>query len=157
MVAVIVALGGIFSLLFLGISHAGGQGSPIKSGWSGYCLDDYRSKKVEGNQVDLWPCNDSAAQDWQINLTQIIHNNDMCLTASSDTDITIDSCNDNNNQYCSSYSYGGQVITNCYDNPYCSSDFYTSLKGAWGFEIAAFIIVNTCGWIALWLMFSQAK
>ncbi len=98
MVAVIVALGGIFSLLFLGISHAGGQSSPIKSGWSGYCLDDYRSKIVEGNQVDLWPCNDSAAQDWQVNLTQIIHNNDMCLTASSDTDITINTCNDGPNQ-----------------------------------------------------------
>jgi hypothetical protein len=98
MVAVIVALAGIFSLLFLGVSHATAPGSPIKSGWSGYCLDDYRSKLVEGNQVDLWPCNNSAAQDWQVNLTQIIHDKDMCLTASSDTKITINSCNNGADQ-----------------------------------------------------------
>lgn len=55
---------------------------------------------------------------------------------------TIDNCNDNQDGV-------------RYWNFWCSTDYYKSLKSAWGFEIAAFIIVNTCGWIALWLMFSQ--
>ena len=70
---------------------------------------------------------------------------------------TIDDCDNNNNQYCTSYNNGNGYTRVCFDNPWCSSDYYKSLKGAWGFEIAAFIIVNTCGWIALWLMFSQSK
>lgn len=88
----------LLSWLFLGTSHASTLGSPIKSGWSGQCLDDYRSKLISGNQVDLWGCNDSSAQDWQVNLTQIIHDNNLCLTAQSDTQITVNTCNQDANQ-----------------------------------------------------------
>ncbi|HEY1645544.1 MAG TPA: ricin-type beta-trefoil lectin domain protein, partial [Candidatus Saccharimonadales bacterium] len=95
---VLVIMAGSLSWLFLGTSHAGALGSPVKSGYSGYCLDDYRSKLVSGNQVDLWPCNNSDAQDWQVSLTQITHDNNYCLTADSDTKIAIESCNGSANQ-----------------------------------------------------------
>src|ERR1700677_3303838 len=64
----LVILAGLLSWVFLGISHAGTLGSPIKSGYSGYCLDDYLSKNTSGNRVDLWQCNNSSAQDWPVNL-----------------------------------------------------------------------------------------
>jgi hypothetical protein len=95
---ILVAMSLSLSWLFLGTTHASSTGSPIKSGWSGYCLDDYRSKLANGNQVDLWNCNNSSAQDWQVNLTQISHANNLCLTANSDTKITISTCNEGANQ-----------------------------------------------------------
>jgi hypothetical protein len=98
MLVVLILLATSLSWLFLGTSHASSLGSPVKSGWSGYCLDDYRSKAVSGNQVDLWPCNNSSAQDWQLNLTQIIHDKDLCLTANTNSQITVDTCNEDANQ-----------------------------------------------------------
>jgi len=88
MVILVLVLG----WLFIGKSPLKGIGSPIKSGWSGYCLDDYLSQLSPGNHVDLWPCNGSSAQDWQVSLTGIRHNNTLCLTASSITSITIQNC-----------------------------------------------------------------
>ncbi len=89
---ILIFIASLISWLFLGTSHANSVGSPIKSGWSGYCLDDYKSKVISGNQVDLWPCNNTAAQDWQVSLTQIKHEG-LCLTADSSLKITINSCN----------------------------------------------------------------
>lgn len=88
----LIFIASIISWISLGTSHASSIGSPVKSGWSGYCLDDYRSKLISGNQADLWACNGTGAQDWQVNLTQIVHDNNLCLTADSATKITINTC-----------------------------------------------------------------
>ena len=36
----------------------------IKSGITGYCLDDHRDSPVSGAVVDTWKCNGTAAQTW---------------------------------------------------------------------------------------------
>ena len=95
---VVLALAGMLSWLFLGTSHASSPSSPVKSGWSGYCLDDYLSKDIPGNKVDLWSCNNSSAQDWRLNLTQIIHDSDFCLTADSSSNIDLQNCSQAANQ-----------------------------------------------------------
>lgn len=97
-IVLLVILAVVIGWLFIGKSPAKAFGSPIKSGWSGYCLDDYLSQLVPGNKVDLWPCNGSSAQDWQVSLTGIRHNNSFCLTAASVTSITIENCNQSPNQ-----------------------------------------------------------
>jgi hypothetical protein len=83
----------IFSISLLGTSHASTNGVPIKSGWSGYCLDDYNNLSNSANhQVDLWPCNNSEAQNWQLTMTQLKHGQNDCLTARSVTTIVLDGC-----------------------------------------------------------------
>jgi Ricin-type beta-trefoil lectin domain/CHAP domain len=96
LVAVIIAIG--ISWLSFGTSNAGPTGGPVKSGWSGYCLDDYKNKDTAGNQVDLWGCNNSEAQDWSVTMTQIRHGADGCLDASTDTKVVLSSCSDDPNQ-----------------------------------------------------------
>ena len=86
------------SWLFLGTSHASPIGVPVKSGWSGYCLDDYRDKTVADNQVDIWPCNNTQAQDWALSLTQIRHGTSQCLTVNTAAKIDLDDCSDSANQ-----------------------------------------------------------
>ena len=88
----------VMSWLFFGVSHAAGKGSEIKSGWSGYCLDNHKSNNANGNPVDLWRCNNTVAQKWQVTLTKITNSNNLCLTADSNTKITLDICSQSPNQ-----------------------------------------------------------
>jgi len=72
--------------------------SVIKSGDSGYCLDDYKNNPVSNNKVDLWGCNNTAAQSWSISGDNITHNSD-CLSVSADatasgTPVVATSCSD---------------------------------------------------------------
>ena len=39
-------------------------GKPIKNAASGKCLDDFKSGTANGNDVDLWACNGTGAQQW---------------------------------------------------------------------------------------------
>ncbi|HEX5401295.1 MAG TPA: ricin-type beta-trefoil lectin domain protein [Pseudonocardiaceae bacterium] len=39
---------------------------PIPSGLTGKCLDDFNNVSTDGNKVDLWDCNTSAAQQWTL-------------------------------------------------------------------------------------------
>lgn len=94
----LILLASVMTWFFLGTSHASGQGGQIKSGWSGYCLDDYKSKLVSGNQVDLWNCNGTSAQDWKVSLTQISRDGNLCLTADSTTKITANTCDQDPSQ-----------------------------------------------------------
>jgi len=89
----LILLALVLSWTFLGTSHASTESGQIKSGWNGYCLDDYKSKLISGNQVDLWGCNGSSAQDWKVSLTQISREGNLCLTANSKTKITVKTCN----------------------------------------------------------------
>jgi hypothetical protein len=97
LVLVIFAIS-LVSWSFLGTSHASTVGSPLKSGWNNYCLDDYKDKTIANNQVDIWPCNNSEAQDWELSLTQIKHGDSQCLTAESDSTIDLNDCTQAANQ-----------------------------------------------------------
>ena len=94
----LVFLAATMSWTLLGTSHASTKSGQIKSGWSGYCLDDYKSKLSSGNQVDLWNCNGSSAQDWNVDLTHISRDGNLCLTADSKTKVTVNTCNQDPSQ-----------------------------------------------------------
>jgi hypothetical protein len=61
-------------------SHAAGVSSAIKSGITGYCLDDHTDAKINNAPVDSWKCNNSDAQDWTIGIGTIEHGDNMCLS-----------------------------------------------------------------------------
>jgi hypothetical protein len=87
------------SLIVNGTSHAGTSGAPIKSGWNGFCLDDYKGKTNDtGNQVDIWQCNNSPAQDWQLSMTKIKHADSDCLNVVNNSKIDVETCSDNPSQ-----------------------------------------------------------
>ena len=97
-VLVLLVLSIVMSWLFFGISHAAGKGIEIKSGWSGFCLDDHKSITATGNSVDLWHCNNTSAQKWQVNLTHISFNDNLCLAADSMSKLTLNICSQASNQ-----------------------------------------------------------
>ncbi len=59
-------------------SHAAGVSASIKSGITGYCLDDHSNAQTNNTAVDSWACNNSDAQDWTIGIGTIEHDNS-CL------------------------------------------------------------------------------
>lgn len=61
------------------ISHAAGVSPVIKSGVSGYCLDDHNGSSSNNAVVDSWGCNDSGAQAWTLGITSIKHGANLCL------------------------------------------------------------------------------
>ncbi|HEY4963730.1 MAG TPA: ricin-type beta-trefoil lectin domain protein [Candidatus Saccharimonadales bacterium] len=96
---VIIGIAISVSLILNGTSHANTNGSPLKSGWSGFCLDDYRDKtNVAGNQVDIWSCNNSPAQDWDLSMTHIKHQDNDCLNVVNVSKIDISACSDDPSQ-----------------------------------------------------------
>ncbi len=54
---------------------------PIKSGIDGKCLDDYGNGTDDLTKVDIFTCNDGAAQNWTISSTGTIEINGKCLDA----------------------------------------------------------------------------
>lgn len=62
------------------IGHANGVNSDIKSGVTGYCLDDHDSSVSSNTQVDSWLCNGTSAQDWAVGIVSIKHGNNLCLS-----------------------------------------------------------------------------
>jgi len=66
---------------------------------------------------------------------------------------TINNCNEIGETEC----YAGYNNVQICIQTWCGSDEYKNLKGAWGFEIAAFILINILAWVALWLMYKGAS
>lgn len=73
----------IFAFFKIGEGKVAAASTIIKSGITGYCLDDYKNRPVADNMVELWGCNDSAAQNWSVNGDQIVHNS-ACLSVQKD-------------------------------------------------------------------------
>ncbi|HUA13480.1 MAG TPA: ricin-type beta-trefoil lectin domain protein [Candidatus Sulfotelmatobacter sp.] len=92
----IFAIIGIFKNV---ASHADSNIIQIKSGYAGYCLDDKNSLVANGAPLDLYKCNGSDAQGWQIIDAQIVHSG-LCLSV-KDNSVTVgaavvlDSCSNN--------------------------------------------------------------
>ena len=82
----------IVSITSFGTSSASALGGPIKSGLQGYCLDDHQGKLLPGNKVDLWRCNSTSAQDWQVTLTHVMHGGNYCLSAAAKNSLVINKC-----------------------------------------------------------------
>lgn len=61
-IAVFALIGGILTLL---LTQAASKGSPIV-GVAGKCLDNAANKKVNGNKIQLYTCNSTAAQQWSV-------------------------------------------------------------------------------------------
>lgn len=96
----------IFTLLIIGClaglrltaHHASADSSTIKSGVSGYCLDNHDDQMINGNQVDSWGCNNSASQAWYVSNANIRHGSSYCLSvennsARAGTPVVLDTCN----------------------------------------------------------------
>jgi len=81
-------------------SHADTNITQIKSGISGYCLDDKSSIAKNNAEVDLYNCNGSSAQGWQFNDTNLMHSG-FCLGVSGNSisagaGVNLENCNVNN-------------------------------------------------------------
>ena len=82
-----IAVAAPFMLVFGGIgtyfifgSHAATSGYVNIVGVDGQCLDNYHSRAVDYNKVQLYRCNGSSAQEWMINSNGTITNsNGSCL------------------------------------------------------------------------------
>jgi hypothetical protein len=80
-------------------SHALSAGSALKSGVTGYCLDDRHDSAAAGASVDLWKCNSTAAQSWTITGAAIVHDASRCLGVENNAKIAdgivvLSNCND---------------------------------------------------------------
>lgn len=97
LIIIAIVLFGLIGLNFMGTSHAISPNSEIYSGWTGYCLDDFHNVNKNNNQVDIWGCNNSLAQSWSLNLTQIKHGG-LCLTAVTVSNINLSNCSNQASQ-----------------------------------------------------------
>jgi hypothetical protein len=79
----ILLIGGVF--IFRSVkSHALSKGTELKSGISGYCLDDYHGATITGSVIDATDCNNTSSQDWDITATTIQRGDDHCLSIQND-------------------------------------------------------------------------
>ena len=69
--------GGYF---FLRSTHAATAAYTFNSGIAGKCLDDYQQGTANGTMIDLYTCNGTSAQQWNVNSNGTIENaNGKCL------------------------------------------------------------------------------
>jgi hypothetical protein len=94
---VVLVFGVVLLLQNKGSSQSIKLVNDIKSGWNGYCLDDYHNSQISNSQVDIWRCNGTAAQQWNLNLTQIKHQN-LCLDAQNVSKIDLVKCDQSPSQ-----------------------------------------------------------
>lgn len=76
----VILFAGISSYILLRNSHAATADYVFKSGVAGKCLDDWHQGATNGTIIDLYDCNGTAAQQWNINSDHTIENaNGKCL------------------------------------------------------------------------------
>ena len=54
----------------------------VTSGVTGQCLDDKSDSAADGNKIDIWNCNGSAAQNWTVGTDGTVQINGKCLDVS---------------------------------------------------------------------------
>lgn len=92
------------------MTHSFKPSGIIKSGISGYCLDDYKNATITNNKVSAWKCNNSSAQEWVINNIYVQHG-DNCLTVENNSKkalsiVALSKCNQSTGQIWLSYNQG---------------------------------------------------
>jgi hypothetical protein len=95
----ILLAGAIFGAFRLTERHVAADSPKISSGVTGYCLDDHANNKLSGAPVDIWKCNDTAAQVWSVSGIQIKHDGTDCLAIANDgkavgTAVVLNNCSD---------------------------------------------------------------
>ena len=95
----------VLAIIFIGAAflkpdvHAASSSSPrIVSGISGYCLDDHTNSLKTDNTIDIWKCNNTASQTWEIKPGNIVFDSTYCLSVENDkslpnTPIVLNKCN----------------------------------------------------------------
>jgi Glycosyl hydrolase family 59/Ricin-type beta-trefoil lectin domain/Glycosyl hydrolase family 59 central domain len=118
----------------------GGYGTyttgPFASGLSGLCLDDAGGITTDGTKVDVYGCNNTAAQQWSLASDNVM-NNGKCLDvvgpyATADgTLVDLWTCNDGNNQVWNLLGNGelfNPQSGKCLDDPAASTTPGTQLE-----------------------------
>jgi hypothetical protein len=121
----------VFAVLAGFVVYTGYASTPeVASGRTGYCLDDHGNGTGNGNLVDIWSCNGSAAQHWTMS-GQNVEVDGKCLDAkgygtANGTTVDLWACNGGSNQHWY-YKGSGQrtVLVNVHANK-CLDDT------AWG-------------------------
>ncbi len=72
-------------------SHAAGVDGSIKSGVSGYCLDDHSNSQTPYAPVDSWSCNGTAAQAWIVGVGTIQERSGHSCLAVKNSAVLVDS------------------------------------------------------------------
>jgi hypothetical protein len=74
----------LFSMFSL-TKHSDAAIAELKSGVSGYCMDDHLNSTSPNTVVDAWHCNGSAAQEWAVSQGTITHDTTYCLSVAGDS------------------------------------------------------------------------
>jgi Ricin-type beta-trefoil lectin domain len=97
-------------------------GHPVK-GEHGKCLDDHGASTVNGNKIDIWTCNGTAAQDWTLNSNGTLSVLGSCLAdkhyTGAGTKLVLWSCIGNKNEQWRHKSDGEYVLAT---NGLCLTD-----------------------------------
>lgn len=77
-----------------GVSNAMNPINEIRSGWRGLCMDDYHDQINPGAKLDVWTCNKTNAQNFQISYMQIEHDG-LCVGIGSNNQVDLENCQKN--------------------------------------------------------------
>lgn len=110
-------------------------GGPVRSGIAGKCLDDNGDSGTNGTAVQLWSCNGSDAQWWQLRTDGSLRAVGKCLDADAGgtadgTKVQIWDCNGGANQVWQPYDggYRNPASGRCLDDPSSSTADGTQLQ-----------------------------
>ena len=109
---------------------------PVTSGVDALCLDDANDSTTNGTKIDIYGCNDTNAQRWELSGTQML-NNGKCLdivgsgSTADDTPVDLWDCNGGANQVWQPQSNGelyNPQSGKCLDDPGFNSTWGTQLQ-----------------------------
>ncbi|SCD85936.1 Lysophospholipase L1 [Streptomyces sp. DvalAA-14] len=110
-------------------------GAPVKSGISGKCLDVNTGSSANGTKVQVWGCNNTAAQLWSARSDGTLRALGKCLDATAGdtangTPVEIWDCNGGGNQTWQPYNggYRNPASGRCLDDPASSTTDGTQLE-----------------------------
>ncbi|WP_031525622.1 SGNH/GDSL hydrolase family protein [Streptomyces sp. NRRL F-5123] len=120
---------------WLGGSGSGSASGPVRSGIAGKCLDVRNGSSTDGTPVQIYGCNNAAAQNWTAYADGTLRAVGKCLDATgrgtaNGTKIEIWTCNGGANQVWQAVngSYRNPVSGRCLDDPAASTTDGTQLQ-----------------------------
>ncbi|MFI0898971.1 ricin-type beta-trefoil lectin domain protein [Streptomyces sp. NPDC020983] len=120
---------------WLGGSGSGTASGPVRSGIAGKCLDVRNGSGTDGTPVQIYTCNNAAAQNWTAYADGTLRAVGKCLDATgrgtaNGTKIEIWTCNGGANQVWQAVngSYRNPVSGRCLDDPASSTTDGTQLQ-----------------------------
>lgn len=89
---------GPYTLGFTPAAAVAGATGPVHLNLGGKCLDDNGNKSSDGNKVDIWTCNGTAAQKWTHYSDDTIRINGKCLDDTGSSGVIIKTCDGSTSQ-----------------------------------------------------------